>query len=63
MPRHQTPLYLHEEIMLLALRDEAGTVEFGSNYVYTICAAILAAQAAVMVACIIPAVTVATISS
>lgn len=26
MPRRQTPLYLHEEILLLALRDEKGTL-------------------------------------
>ncbi len=35
-------LFLHEEIMLLALRDEEGTVEFGSNYVCAMCGAILA---------------------
>lgn len=42
MARRQIRLYLHEEIMLLALRDERGTVEFGSNYVYAMCGAILA---------------------
>ena len=36
------PLYLHEEIMLLALRDEAGTVEFGSQYAYALGGALLA---------------------
>lgn len=35
-------LYLHEEIMLLALRDEAGTVESGSMYSYALGGAILA---------------------
>lgn len=30
MPPNQSPLFLHEEIMLLALCDEKGTVEFGS---------------------------------
>ncbi len=95
MPRVQTSLYLHEEIMLLALRDEQGTVEYGTNYVYAMCGGILAelllagritvednrkklvngdlmgkatkeaieaAQAAVMVACVMPAVMVATMS-
>ena len=42
MPRAKTPLYLHEEIMLLALRDEEGTVEFGSMYGYALGGAILA---------------------
>ena len=42
MPRSQSSLYLHEEIMLLALRDEQGTVEYGSNYVYAMCGGILA---------------------
>ena len=42
MRSSQAPLYLHEEIMLLALRDEKGTVEFGTNYVHAICGAILA---------------------
>ena len=42
MRSSQVPLYLHEEIMLLALRDEKGTVEFGTNYVHAICGAILA---------------------
>ncbi len=42
MPGAKTPLYLHEEIMLLALRDEAGTVEFGSMHGYALGGAILA---------------------
>lgn len=42
MTRHQSPLFLHEEIMLLALRDEKGTVEFGSRYNYAMGGAILA---------------------
>ena len=42
MPRAKKSLYVHEEIMLLALRDEEGTVEFGSNYAYAMCGAILA---------------------
>ncbi len=42
MSRRQTQLYLHEEIMLLALRDEEGTVEFGSMYGYALGGAILA---------------------
>lgn len=35
-------LYLHEEIMLLALRDEAGTVAYGSMYSYALGGALLA---------------------
>ena len=42
MPPNQSPLFLHEEIMLLALRDEKGTVEFGSMYNYALAGAILA---------------------
>lgn len=42
MPRQPKPLYLHEEIMLLALRDEKGTVELGSMYGYALGGAILA---------------------
>lgn len=42
MSRRQKPLHLHEEIMLLALRDEEGTVEFGSMYGYALSGAILA---------------------
>ena len=41
MPPNQSPLFLHEEIMLLALRDEKGTVEFGSMYNYASAGAIL----------------------
>ncbi len=35
-------LYLHEKIMLLALRDKEGTVNFGVNYSFAIGGAILA---------------------
>lgn len=42
MPSNQSPLFLHEEIMLLALRDQKGTVEFGSLYNYALGGAILA---------------------
>ncbi len=42
MPRHESPLFLHEEIMLLALRDEKGTVECGSSYNFAMGGAILA---------------------
>lgn len=42
MPQAQTPLYLHEQIMLLALRDERGTVELGSIYSYALGGALLA---------------------
>ncbi len=42
MTRHQSPLFLHEEIMLLALRDEKGTVECGSRYNFAMGGAILA---------------------
>ena len=42
MPRRQTALYLHEEIMLLPLRDGDGAVEFGSRYNYARGGAILA---------------------
>ena len=42
MPRHESPLFLHEEIMLLALRDEKGTVECGSRYNFAMGGAILA---------------------
>ena len=42
MPPNQSPLFLHEEIMLLALRDEKGTFEFGSMYNYALAGAILA---------------------
>lgn len=36
------PLYLHEEILLLALRDQKGTVASGTNYRYAIGGAVLA---------------------
>ena len=38
----QTNLFLHEEIMLLALRDEEGTIASGTMYQYAIGAAVLA---------------------
>ena len=38
----QNELYLHEEIMLLALRDEEGTIASGTMYQYAIGAAVLA---------------------
>ena len=38
----QNNLYLHEEIMLLALRDEEGTIASGTMYQYAIGAAVLA---------------------
>ncbi|MHC4727175.1 MAG: GOLPH3/VPS74 family protein [Planctomycetota bacterium] len=37
----QTSLFLHEEVMLLALRDEEGTIASGTMYQYAIAAAIL----------------------
>ena len=36
------PLYLHEEIMLLTLRDKEGTIASGTNYQYAIGGAVLA---------------------
>ncbi len=60
----QDNLWSHEEIMLLALRDEEGTIASGTMYQYAIGAAVLAIQAmqaAVMVACIIPAIMTTTI--
>jgi len=38
----QTSLFLHEEVMLLALRDEEGTIASGTMYQYAIGAAVLA---------------------
>jgi len=38
----QHPLFLHEEVMLLALRDREGTVASGTMYQYAIGAAVLA---------------------
>lgn len=35
-------LYLHEEVMLLALRDDKGTVEFGVSYQQALAGALLA---------------------
>ena len=35
-------LHLHEEILLLALKDREGTIEFGCNYQYAVGGAILA---------------------
>ncbi len=42
MPRSRSPLYLHEEVMLLSLRDQKGTVESGAWYQQAIAGAILA---------------------
>lgn len=36
------PLYLHEEIMLLTLRDKEGTIASGTNYQYAIGGGVLA---------------------
>jgi len=38
----QNTLFLHEEILLLALRDEEGTIASGTMYQYAIGAAMLA---------------------
>jgi Golgi phosphoprotein 3 len=38
----QNTLFLHEEILLLALRDKEGTIAFGTMYQYAIGAALLA---------------------
>jgi hypothetical protein len=38
----QHPLFLHEEVMLLSLKDEEGTVEYGASYSYAIAGAMLA---------------------
>ena len=38
----QTALFLHEELMLLALRDEEGTIAPGSMYQVAIGGAVLA---------------------
>jgi Golgi phosphoprotein 3 len=35
-------LYLHEEVMLLALKDEAGTIASGTSYQYALAGAVLA---------------------
>ena len=40
--RRDTQLYLHEEILLLALRDEEGTIASGTLYHYAIGGAVLA---------------------
>jgi len=42
VPARSASLYLHEEILLLALRDEEGTVALSSMYEYAIGGAILA---------------------
>ncbi len=41
MPTHKT-LFLHEELMLLALKDEKGTIASGAMYQYAIGGAVLA---------------------
>ena len=35
-------LFLHEEIMLLALKDDKGTIEFGANYTHAVAGAVIA---------------------
>lgn len=40
--RRDEPLYLHEELMLLALKDEAGTIVAGAMYQYAVAGALLA---------------------
>ena len=42
MKTNSDPLFLHEEILLLALRDREGTVPFGSMYEYALGGALLA---------------------
>ena len=41
MKTNSDPLFLHEEILLLALRDHEGTVPFGSMYQYAVGGALL----------------------
>ncbi len=42
MNDHKLELYLHEEVLLLALRNEEGTAPFGSNYAFSLAAAVIA---------------------
>jgi len=35
-------LFLHEEIMLLALKDDKGTIEFGANYTHAVAGSVIA---------------------
>jgi len=37
-------LFLHEEIMLLALKDDKGTIEFGANYTHAVAGAVIAQE-------------------
>ena len=74
MPARRTPLYLHEEVMLLALRDEEGKKRLqgrkkrierltsGGLMGKATREAVQAAQAAVMVACMVPAITVTAVA-
>ena len=40
MAVHDT-LFLHEELLLLALRDDKGTISAGSTYAYAVAGALL----------------------
>ena len=42
MVRKSVPLLLHEEVMLLALRDREGTLEYGAGYRHALAGAIIA---------------------
>lgn len=42
MPRRDDPLFLHEEILLLALRDQTGTIAASAMYAYSLGGALLA---------------------
>ena len=42
MMNRSSDLFLHEEIMLLALRDDKGTIEFGANYTHAVAGAVIA---------------------
>ena len=42
MARKSVPLFLHEEVMLLALRDREGTVELGASHRHALAGAIIA---------------------
>lgn len=40
--RRSDDLFLHEEIMLLALKDDKGTIEFGANYTHAVAGSVIA---------------------
>ncbi len=42
MMSRSSDLFLHEEIMLLALKDDKGTIEFGANYTHAVAGAVIA---------------------